>query len=301
MRHDLAALFAPESVVVVGASDDPAKWGNWLAKGALQGPRPVFLVNARAETVLGQPAYPSVRDVPGPVGLAVVAVPAEHFDTAVDDALAMGATAIVGISAGLGESGPAGRRREQALAERVRAAGAVLLGPNCLGVFDADSGLELSTNPFPSGRVAFVSQSGNLSLELAQFLTEHELGFSRFASLGNQAHLDAADLVAGCIDHAGTDVIAVYCEDFRDGRRFVEAAREATDAGSRSSCSPSAAAPPRYGRPSPTPARWSRRPRWSTPPAGPPASSACTRRRRWRTRWPCSPRGLRPRGAASRS
>lgn len=231
MRHQLPDLFDPVSVVVVGASDDPTKWGNWLAKGALAGPRPVHLVNARADTVLGRPAYPSVRDVPGPVGLAVVAVPAAQFDTAVDDALAMGATAIVGISAGLGESGEEGRRREQALAQRVVAAGAVLLGPNCLGVSDSGSGLMLTSNPLPAGRVAFVSQSGNLSLELAQFLAEHGLGFSRFASLGNQAQLDAADLVAGCIDHDGTDAIAVYCEDFRDGRRFVAAAREAVDAG----------------------------------------------------------------------
>lgn len=229
--HDLAVLFDPVSVVVVGATDNTAKWGNWLAVGALAGPRPVHLVNARADTVLGRTAYRSVRDVPGPVGLVAIAVPADHIDDAVDDALAMGATAIVGISTGLGESGEEGRRREQALVARVRAAGAVLLGPNCLGVFDSGSGLLLSSNPLPSGRVAFVSQSGNLSLELAQLLTEHGLGFSRFASLGNQAHLEAADLVLGCIDHAGTDVIAVYCEDFRDGRRFAAAAREATDAG----------------------------------------------------------------------
>jgi len=230
-RHDLTALFDPVSVVVVGASDNRAKWGNWLALGALKGPRPVYLVNARADTVLGRPAYRSVRDVPGPVGLAAIAVPAAHVDEAVDDAIAMGATAIVGISTGLGESGPEGRAREAALAARVRDAGAVLLGPNCLGVFDSGAGLELSSNPLPSGRVAFVSQSGNLSLELASLLVEHGMGFSRFASLGNQAHLEAADLVLGCIDHEGTDAIAVYAEDFRDGRRFVAAAREAADAG----------------------------------------------------------------------
>ncbi|MDH5277944.1 MAG: acetate--CoA ligase family protein [Actinomycetota bacterium] len=231
MRQDLSTLFDPVAVTVVGASDDPAKWGHWLARGALEGPRPVHLVNSRAETVLGLPVAASVRQVAGELGLAVVAVPAAHFEAAVDDAIAMGATAIVGISSGLGESGEAGRQREQALAQRVRDAGAVMLGPNCLGVADSGSGLMLTSNPLPAGRVAFVSQSGNLSLEMARFLAEHELGFSRFASLGNQAQLTAADLVAGCIDHAGTDAIAVYCEDFRDGRRFVAAAREATDAG----------------------------------------------------------------------
>jgi acyl-CoA synthetase (NDP forming) len=231
MRGDLPQLFDPVAVTVVGASDDPAKWGHWLARGALEGPRPVHLVNSRADTVLGLPVHASVRQLEGEVGLVVVAVPAAHFEAAVDDSLAMGATAIVGISSGLGESGQEGRRREQALARRVLEAGAVMLGPNCLGVADSGSGLMLTSNPLPAGRVALVSQSGNLSLELARFLAEHELGFSRFASLGNQAQLEAADLVSGCIEHEGTDAIAVYCEDFRDGRRFVAAARDATDAG----------------------------------------------------------------------
>jgi acyl-CoA synthetase (NDP forming) len=113
----------------------------------------------------------------------------------------------------------------------VKAAGAVLLGPNCLGVFDANAGLSLTSNPMPPGDVAFISQSGNLSLELAQLLDDHALGFSRFASLGNQAHLDAADLVEATASHDGTKVIAVYCEDFRDGRRFAQAALDARTAG----------------------------------------------------------------------
>jgi acyl-CoA synthetase (NDP forming) len=218
-------LFAPHSIAIVGASDDPSKWGNWLARQALSGDTPVHLVNARASEVLGRRTVPSLREIPGGVGLVVVAVPAAAFESTVEDALAMHAKAIVGISAGLGESGAEGQRHERQIVERVRSAGAVLLGPNCLGVFDAGSRLQLTTNPFPAGRVAFISQSGNLSLELAQLLEEHALGFSRFASLGNQADLDAADLVAACAEHPETDVIAVYCEDFRDGRRFVEASR----------------------------------------------------------------------------
>lgn len=223
----LKALFAPDSVAIVGASDDPWKWGNWLAREALRSRRPAFLVNARASTVLGQPTVPSLRAIDEAVGLAVIAVPAGAFESTIDDALAMGIPAIVGISAGLGESGPEGLKRERAIAQRVRDAGSVMLGPNCLGVYDSSSDLRLTSNPLPSGRIAFLSQSGNLSLELAQLLEDHSLGFSRFASLGNQADLEAADLVAACADHDGTDAIAVYCEDFRTGRRFVEAARKA--------------------------------------------------------------------------
>ena len=230
--HDaLEALFAPSSVAVIGASDDIRKWGNWLAKSALAGPVPVHLVNARADVVLGRPAVPSLMAAGIAADLAVVAVPAAAFESAVDDALGAGARAIVGISAGLGEAGEEGKAREQAVVERVKAAGAVLLGPNCLGVMDATAGLSLTSNPMPQGDVAFISQSGNLSLELAQLLEDHTLGFSRFASLGNQAHLDAADLVEATASHDATRVIAVYCEDFRDGRRFAQAALLAREAG----------------------------------------------------------------------
>lgn len=227
----LEVLFAPASVAVIGASDDIRKWGNWLAKGALAGPVPVHLVNARADVVLGRPAVPSLAQAGLTADLAVVAVPASAFEAAVDDALAAGARAIVGISAGLGETGPEGKDRERAVVERVQSAGAVLLGPNCLGVSDAAAGLSLTSNPLQSGDVAFISQSGNLSLELAQLLDDYGLGFSRFASLGNQAHLEAADLVEATLSHDSTKVIAVYCEDFRDGRRFAQVALDARKAG----------------------------------------------------------------------
>src|SRR5215203_4332962 len=227
----LQSLFTPKSIAVVGASDDIRKWGNWLAKGALAGPVPVHLVNARADVVLGRPAVPSLTGAGLNCDLAVIAVPASAFESAVDDALAAGARAIVGISAGLGEAGAEGKAREDAVVERVKAAGAVLLGPNCLGVSDAAAGLSLTSNPLPTGDIAFISQSGNLSLELAQLLEDHSLGFSRFASLGNQAHIDAADLVEATAGHDSTKVIAVYCEDFRDGRRFAQAALDARSAG----------------------------------------------------------------------
>lgn len=224
MKRDLTALFAPRSVAVVGASDDNTKYGNWIAVRALRGDRTVHLVNRTRPTVLGRPALPSLREVDGPVDLAVIAVPAAGFDAAVEDALAVGVRAIVGISGGLDE-------QQAAIAAKVRASGACLLGPNCLGVLDHGAGLELTSYDFPPGPVAVISQSGNIAIELAGLLADHGLGFARFASLGNQADLDAADLIDACVDHPGTAAIALYCEDFRDGRRFCRAAARAHDAG----------------------------------------------------------------------
>jgi acetate---CoA ligase (ADP-forming) len=231
--RDLRPLFDPTSVAVVGASDDERKWGNWLSKGALRGEsrRRVVLVNRRGGTILGRRVYTSLSEVPDGVELAVLSVPADQFEAAVEDALSAGARAIVGISAGLGESGADGRGVEEAAVRRVRAAGAVLLGPNCLGILDASTELYVTSNAFPPGPVGLISQSGNLALELGVKAELAGLGFVRFASLGNQADLDVADLVVSFASAPDVEAIAIYCEDFRDGRRFLEAARMATGAG----------------------------------------------------------------------
>jgi acyl-CoA synthetase (NDP forming) len=229
LSRDLGSLFAPASVAVVGASADRRKWGHLLARGALRSEhrRRVYLVNRGGGEILGRRAHRSAAELPEPPELVVVAVPAAAFEDAVADSLAAGARAIVAISAGLGESGESGLARERAVAERVRAAGAALLGPNCLGVFDAASGLHLAWSEFPAGSIGLITQSGNLALELALLVGDLGLGFSRVASLGNQADLDARDLLEDFARHEPTRLIALYVEDFRDGRAFARAARAA--------------------------------------------------------------------------
>jgi acyl-CoA synthetase (NDP forming) len=227
----ITALFDPASVAVVGASDDTRKWGNWLALGALRGEahRPAYLVNHRAANILGRPAYATLHDLPEVPELVVIAVPGPAIADTVDAALEVGARALVVISAGQG--GPARDEHDAALAQRVRDAGAVLLGPNCLGVLDSGRRLELVPNPLPAGAIGLISQSGNLALELGLMAAPEGLGFSRFASLGNQADLGATELVDAFAAHEATEVIAVYIEDFRDGRAFARAAARAVAAG----------------------------------------------------------------------
>jgi acyl-CoA synthetase (NDP forming) len=231
--RDLEPLFDPRSVAVLGASNDETKYGNWLSVQALRmaGIRPVYLVNRRGESILGQPSIRSLAEIGATVDLVAVTVPANGFEAAIDDALAAGARAIVGVTAGFAELGAEGRAVQDRIVERVRSAGAVLLGPNCLGVIDSTTSLTLASNPLPEGRIALLSQSGNMALELSGFLKGRGHGFSRFASLGNQADLGVADLIRSCVEHSGTDLIAVYCEDFGDGRDFVAAASAAASAG----------------------------------------------------------------------
>jgi acetate---CoA ligase (ADP-forming) len=233
LTRDLRPLFDPRSVAIVGASSTPGKWGYWLGAGALLGEdrRSVYLVNRNGGEILGREAYRSLAELPEPPELVVITVPATAFDEAVEDAVKAGAKALVVISAGLGEGGPEGRAREQAAVQRIREAGALLVGPNCLGLFDAETNLHLSSNSVPSGSIGFISQSGNLALEVGMLADDAGLGYSRFVSLGNQADLEVAELIDAFAEHEPTHLIAVYCEDFRDGRAFAGAAQRAVEGG----------------------------------------------------------------------
>ena len=227
--RDLEPLFAPRSVAVLGASTDPSKWGNWLARNTLRGShrRPVHLINRRGGSIDGHPLIASLAEAGGSVETVVVSVPEAGLERAIEESLAQGARALIVITAGLAEKDEAGRLRERALVERVRDAGAVMLGPNCIGVFDAQAEFHVSSNDYPGGSIGLISQSGNLSLELGMLLERCGLGLSRFASIGNQADVRLPELVEHLAGHEPTRAIAIYAEDVSDGRAFVEAARAA--------------------------------------------------------------------------
>jgi acetate---CoA ligase (ADP-forming) len=227
--RDLTPLFEPRSLAIVGASANTEKWGYWFARDAAKGThrRSVYLVGRSGGEVHGLPVHRSLAELPEPPELVVLAVPGTGLEDAVDEALGAGARALVAIAAGFGELSSDGAVRERAIAERVRAAGAVLVGPNCLGIFDSSSELELATADFPSGPFGFLSQSGNVGLETALLLEDVGLGYSRFVSVGNQADVEVTELLTALAEHEPTQVIGIYCEDFRDGRAFAEAARTA--------------------------------------------------------------------------
>ena len=229
--RDLTALFSPESIAIVGASNHPGKYGNWLSVRALRGTREVHLINRTSPSVLGRATSPSLTAVGSKVDLAIVAVPAAAFEGAIQDAIDARVGAIVAITSGLGEAGPQAAAQQRALVRRVRAAGIALVGPNCMGLLDTTSGLDVTVNDFVPGSVSIISQSGNLALDIGGHLADLGMGVARFVSLGNSADVDAADLIDSCVQHEGTEAIAVYCEGFGDGRKFARAVARAHTAG----------------------------------------------------------------------
>ncbi len=232
-RAGLEALFAPRSIAVVGASNDPAKWGHILARRALESgvtrPARSRWSTRRGGEVLGRPAYASLVEARAALGepleLVVVCVPAPALVATVQDAVTAGARAIVAITAGLAELGPEGALLEAEAVAAARAGDALLVGPNCLGVADTGAGLQLGHALLPPGGVTVLSQSGNFVLDLAPLLAERGLGVARFVSVGNQADVTVVELMRSCVEHEATRAVAVYAEDVVDGRGFVEAAR----------------------------------------------------------------------------
>jgi acyl-CoA synthetase (NDP forming) len=223
MSLNLSVFSDPRSVAVVGASGDPAKWGYWIARGALRGAhrRDVHLVNANGAVIDGIQSVRSLGDIAEAPELVVLTAPARSIPAVIEDALERGAKGFLGITAHIdvanGEPG-----LERRLAERIRAAGARIVGPNCLGLYDAEAELELAWGSFVPGSIAIVSQSGQLGLELAGLAAHAGLGVSRFVSVGNQVDVTASDLLEDLVEHASTRAVVLYLESFGDGRHLVE-------------------------------------------------------------------------------
>jgi len=229
---DLSVFSDPRSVAVVGASADPAKWGYWLARGALRGSsaRAVHLVNAQAAVIEGVESFPSLEALPHAPELVVLCTPAATIPDLVQQALAMGTRGFLGITAGIDQAHDE-PGLEHRIAAQVRAAGARMIGPNCLGLYDATHELELAWGTFSPGSLGIISQSGQLGLEVAGLAAHAGLGVSRFVSVGNQVDVTAADLLSDLVTHEATKAVVLYLENFGDGRELVATMARLREAG----------------------------------------------------------------------
>jgi acyl-CoA synthetase (NDP forming) len=228
-ERDLTALFDPRSVAVVGASADPSKWGGDVSARLLRAEhrRLVYLVNGRGGQILGHPAYRSLRHLPEQPELVVLTMPERLLEDVIDDCVTVGAKAVVAVTAMLGEMGAKGKARERAAVERLRSAGALLVGPNCLGVADTDSELfAVAFLDVRRGPIGLISQSGGFGEELNLRFAEFGLGFSRFVAIGNQADVDTPEVLRSFVGHKQTRAVVVYAEEMRDGLGFAHAAHE---------------------------------------------------------------------------
>jgi acetate---CoA ligase (ADP-forming) len=227
----MRAFFEPHSVAVVGASRRRGTVSGELFHNLLAADfnGPVYPVNPKASVVQSVVAYKSVLDVPGPVDLAVLALPAPYVVQAAEECAAKGVRAIVVISAGFAETGPEGAQRQRELLAVCRAAGMRLIGPNCLGIVNTDAKVRLDATfgpivPLP-GRVGFLSQSGALGLAIIDYANALGLGLSSFVSVGNKADISSNDLLSFWEQDERTDLVLLYLESFGNPRKFARVAR----------------------------------------------------------------------------
>jgi len=222
----LDALFYPKSVAVIGASTKPNTCGNDILKNLLDTFKggPVYPINPKAPEILGVKAYQSIKDVPGDVDLAVIVVPSKFVLQTTQECADKGVKALVCISAGFKEVDAAGAELEKAFAEKVRENGMILVGPNCLGVLNAEDDAKMNATfaakTPKSGSLAFVSQSGALCTSVLDFAEERDMGFSKFVSFGNKADVNEIDLLNYLADDPNTKVIAMYLESITNGPEF---------------------------------------------------------------------------------
>jgi acetyl coenzyme A synthetase (ADP forming)-like protein len=221
-------LFEPRRVAVVGVGRDGGIGAEIFRnlRGRFTGE--VVAVNSKANGIAGGP-YRSVRNIPGEVDLAIIAVPCAAVLGVIDECIEKAVAGLVVITAGFAETGAEGRAAQDRLLARVREAGIRLIGPNCMGILNTDPAVALNAtfSPIypPVGSVAMSTQSGALGLAILDYARDLNIGISSFASVGNKADVSSNDLIQYWAQDTRTRVILLYLESFGNPRTFSRLAR----------------------------------------------------------------------------
>jgi acyl-CoA synthetase (NDP forming) len=221
------SVFAPKSVAIVGASANIDSPGHDYLRSILDFgfAGAVYPINPRGGEILGVRAYPTLTDVPGPVDYVISCIPADAVLSLIDECRARGASALHLFTGRFSETGDdAAIALERDVLAKAKLAGVRIIGPNCMGVYDSSGRLSFRPDlPQTPGDVAFISQSGNNSVELMLHGAARGLRFSKVVSYGNALDLTEADFLEYLAGDPATRVVGAYIEGTRDGRRFMEA------------------------------------------------------------------------------
>jgi len=233
------ALFSPRSVALVGASGDArkntARPQRYLRKHGYAGT--VYPVNATRAETLGEPAFPNLRAIGGPIDHAFIMVPTTHVLPAIEECGACGVPVATIFTDGFAETGEDGRVRQEALVRRAREVGVRLLGPNCMGIVNVQEHIAFSINAVLEmdtlipGSLSVVSQSGSMMGALLSRGHARGIGFAKLVSVGNESDVGSGELIDLLVDDPHTSTILLFLETLRDAPALARAARRAFDAG----------------------------------------------------------------------
>ena len=240
-RASLDALFNPRAIAVYGASADPTKIGgrplDFLKDSGYDGP--LYPINPKSPEIQGLPAFATVSAVPGPVDMAIVAVPAPGVLAALEDCAAKGVGGAVVLSSGFAEVGGPGVLWQQQITALTRRTGMRVVGPNCMGIINVRRRILGTFTPSAAGfglvpgRISLVSQSGAFGGYCLSLIRQRGLGLNLWITTGNQCDVDFADCVNHYAQDDGTDVIMGYVEAATDKDRLVSALALARERGKR--------------------------------------------------------------------
>ena len=226
--NSLNTLFQPKSVAVIGASRSSKKIGHLIFKNIIEGGfnGSIYPVNPQAKKILGRPAFVSVKDIPGPIDLAMIVIPAPIVPRVLEEAGQKGAKTAVIISAGFSETGSRGETLEKQIKNIGQKYQMRILGPNCLGVVNPQINFNGSWGGITPkrGNIAFLSQSGAIYSPIVELLNQSEIGLSCFASLGNKTDINENDLIKFLKDDPQTQIIIAYLESFKKGQQLIKIA-----------------------------------------------------------------------------
>jgi len=229
-RDSLACIFRPRQVAVIGASETANSIGRTVLRNLISSPfgGTVYPVNPKRANVLGVRAYPTIKDVPEKVDLAVIVTPASTVPDVIGQCADAGVRGAIVISAGFKELGPSGAALEAQVLAQARRGNMRIVGPNCLGVMNAISGLNatFAKTIAKPGHVAFLSQSGALLTAILDWSLREQVGFSACVSAGSMLDVSWGDMIDYFGDDPNTHAILIYMESIGDARSFLSAARQ---------------------------------------------------------------------------
>jgi acyl-CoA synthetase (NDP forming) len=225
---DLFKIFAPRSTAFIGASAQVGKWGQMLFSNVVAGgyEGEIYLVNPKGGEIFGRPVYKSLMDIPAPVDLGVVTIPADRVFGLLPQFRSKGIKYMLLITSGFAETGEEGRRLERKLVKEAEQAGVLILGPNTMGICNPHAKFYCTGTPsWPKpGSIGLVSQSGNLGTQLICFAEQEEIGIRAFSGSGNEAMITIEDFVASFEADDLTKTVVLYIESVKNGRRFLDEA-----------------------------------------------------------------------------
>lgn len=224
-------FFSPKGVAVVGASQDAHKLGYGVIRNLIEYRYKggIYPVNHKAYEILGKTCFESVSQVPDPVDLAIIVVPAKAVAGVLKECGERGIQHAVIVTGGFSETGEEGEQLEKELLAVASEYGMKIIGPNCIGTIDTHTPVNTTfvVGMPEAGEIGFISHSGAMVAAIIDWASGSGIGFSRIVSLGNQMDVNEIEMIGSIAEDPQTKVITSYLEGVSDGRLFLEEARKA--------------------------------------------------------------------------